>query len=326
MRKLLITLSIAILFTGAALSQGNDFIPNGKPLAKIYTNVNYTSQDGEGSPSFEILRAYLGYSYNFSEYFSAKLVLDVGNPKAGDLELSAYLKNAYMQYKKDRITFNFGMISTIQFKVQEKFWGKRWIYKSFQDAYKLGPSADIGASFAYKLADFATVDLWAANGEGYKKIQGDEHLKYGGGLTLNPFNGLTARVYADHMGNDDAQQSLASFIGYQTNSFQIAGEYNYQKNHNMTGGNDFYGWSFYTSVDLVKSLKFFGRYDNLTSVTPEMADTPWNLSKDGQLFMAGIEFSPVKGVKVAPGFHGWKPADGEKSFVNGFYLNFEFNY
>ena len=309
-----------------AIGQESSFTPSGKPFAKIYTNAHYTSSGGEGSPEFEILRAYLGYSYKFSPNFSAKINIDVGNPDSGELELTAYLKNAYMQYKKDRFTFNFGMLSTLQFKVQEKFWGKRWIAKSFQDQYKMGPSADIGVSGAYKLCDFASVDLWAVNGEGYKKIQGDEHLKVGGGLTLTPINNLTIRAYADNMGKEDAQQTLATFIGYQANSFNVAGEYNYQKNHKISGGNDFNGWSFYTSIDLVKSFKLFGRYDMLSSVTPEMADTPWNLSRDGQLFMAGIEFSPVIGIKIAPGFHGWKPADTEKSFVNGFYLNFEYNY
>lgn len=127
------------------------------------------------------------------------------------------------------------------------------------------------------------------------------------------------------MGSEDAQQTLATFLGYQAKAFHLAGEYNYQKNHGMTGGNDFYGWSFYTSVNLPKGLKFFGRFDDLTSLTPEMADASWNLSNDGQLFMAGIEFSPVKGVKIAPGYHGWNPANGDP-FVNGFYLNFEYNY
>jgi len=218
------------------------------------------------------------------------------------------------------------MISTLQFKVQEKFWGKRWIAKSYQDKYKYGASADIGMSAAYKFCDFVSADVWLVNGEGYKKIQSDGYLRVGGGLTLTPVKNLTARVYADHMGNEDAQQTLATFLGYQARSFNVAGEYNYQKNNSMTGGNDYYGWSFYTSIDLVKNFKFFGRFDLLTSVTPEMAELPWNLSKDGQLFMAGIEFSPVKGVKVAPGFHGWKPADSDKDFINGFYLNFEYNF
>ncbi len=325
MKRLFILVLSLIMINGAITAQESSFIPGGKPFAKIYTNLNYKYSGGEGIPAFQIKRAYLGYSYDFSPNLSAKINIDVGNPSNDSkFEMTAFLKNAYLHYHKNDFKAYFGMISTLQFKVQEKFWGKRWIAKSFQDEYKFGASADIGMSAAYKFCDFASVDVWLVNGEGYKQIQSDGFLRIGGGLTLTPIRNLTARVYADHMGNEDAQQTLATFLGYQANSFSLAGEYNYQKNNKITGGNDYYGWSFYTSVDLVKSFKFFGRYDNLNSLTPEMADVPWNLSKDGQLYMAGVEFSPVKGVKLAPGYHGWSPADTGKDYVHGFYLNFEY--
>ncbi len=327
MKKLTITLVSIIFLTGAGLAQETStFTPGGKPFALVYTNLHYTTSGGEGSPAFEIKRAYLGYDYKFSPNFSAKINIDVDNPGVGKLQMTAFLKNAYLQYSKNKFDFYFGMISTLQFKVQEKFWGKRWIAKSFQDEYKMGPSADIGMSAAYDLSDFASIDAWLVNGEGYKLIQADNSLRAGLGLTLKPAKGLTARIYADHMKDTAAQQTLATFIGYQAKTFSLAGEYNYQLNNEMKAGNDFSGWSFYTSINLVKSFKFFGRYDNLSSVTKEGADMPWNLSKDGQLFMAGIEFSPIKGVKVAPGFHGWKPANTDKDFVSGLYLNFEYNF
>ena len=31
---------------------------------------------------------------------------------------------------------------------------------------------------------------------------------------------------------------------------------------------------------------------------------PWNYNKDGQLFMAGFDYSPTRGVKIAPTFPG----------------------
>ncbi len=322
----ILLLGIILVSDVTVAQESTSFIPGGKPFAKIYTNLNYKYSGGEGRPAFQIKRAYLGYSYKFSPNFSAKINIDVADPGVGKLQMTAFVKNAYMHYEKNRFDFYFGMILTTQFKVQEKFWGKRWIAKSFQDEYKLGPSADIGFSTAYELCDFASADFWLVNGEGYKSIQSDGSLKTGLGLTLTPIQNLTARVYVDHMKDSSAQQTLATFLGYQAKRFSLASEHNYQANYNMEEGNDFYGWSFYTSIDLFKSFKFFGRYDNLTSLTPDGRDLPWNLSKDGQLFMAGIEFSPVKGVKVAPGFHGWKPADANQDFVNGFYLNFEYNF
>lgn len=326
--KNLYTLLICILVisVSSTAQETNSFVPGGKPFAKIYTNLHYNIIDGEGAPSFEILRSYLGYSYRFSPNFSAKINIDVANPGLGSLDLTAFLKNAYLRYEKDKFNFYFGMISTIQFKVQEKFWGKRWVAKSFQDGYRMGPSADIGFSVAYEFNKYLSADFWLVNGEGYKNIQSDESLKAGLGVTVTPLKGLTARVYADHMKDEIAQQTLATFIGYQAEKFNIAGEYNYQKNFRMFDESDYFGWSFYTSIDLVSSFKLFGRYDNLSSSVREGMDTPWNESRDGQLFMAGIEFSPIKGVKIAPGFHGWKPADESRHFVNGLYLNFEYNF
>jgi len=328
MKKIQLTIVLLVCSTLMIFAQsGSSFTPHGKPFAKIYTNFNYTSVGGEGTPSFQIKRAYLGYKYDFSENFSAKLNIDVDNPGVGKLQMTAFLKNAYLQYKKNKLSVSFGMIATSSFKVSEAFWGKRWIYKSFQDESKFESSADIGVFTSYKISSFLSVDASIINGEGYKLIQSDKSVKTTFGATLTPFKSLIARVYVDQMKDEvSAQQTLSTFIGYENKFFKVAGEYDIQKNHLMVEGQDFSGMSFYTSIPLFKSFKLFGRYDHLNSVKPEANDMPWNLSKDGELFMAGIEFSPVKGVNIAPCFHGWKPADDSKDFINGFYLNFEYKF
>lgn len=327
MKKIQITLILLLAASTFLFAQKEEgFTPGGKPFAKIYTNFNYTSSGESGSPAFEIKRAYLGYEYAFSPVFSAKINIDVDNPGVGKLQLTAFLKNAYMHYQKNKLTVQFGMISTTAFKVQEDFWGKRWIYKSFQDEHKYSASADIGFSAAYKILSFASMDVAVVNGEGYKTIQSDGILKTALGLTLTPFKNLTARIYVDQMKDESAQQTLATFVGYKTKKFSVAGEYNIQKNRNMVSGEDFTGLSFYTSVPLFHGISFFGRFDQLDSAIQEGTELPWNLSTDGQLFMAGFEFSPVNGLKIGPGFHGWKPADSNQDFVNGFYLNFEYKF
>jgi len=47
-------------------------------------------------------------------------------------------------------------------------------------------------------------------------------------------------------------------------------------------------------------MSIFGRFDNLTSNTLAGATSNWNASKDGQLYAAGLEFFPVKGVIISP--------------------------
>ena len=112
----------------------------------------------------------MGYEYNFSTEWYGKVVLDVGNPGAGKHEMAAFLKNAYMEYEKDKLAVSFGLISTTQFKVSEKIWGLRYIEKSFQDAYKFNSSADLGFNIDYTFSDFISADFSIINGEGYKKI------------------------------------------------------------------------------------------------------------------------------------------------------------
>jgi len=302
------------------------FEPNGKPLALIFTNFNTASTDGEITPAFEITRAYLGYEYNFNPEWYGKVVLDVGNPGAGKHEMAAFLKNAYMEYEKDKLAVSFGLISTTQFKVSEKIWGLRYIEKSFQDAYKFNSSADLGFNIDYTFSDFISADFSIINGEGYKKIQSDKLLRPGAGITVKPVKSVTARVFADYMGDQVKQQSLATFAAYTGAKLMVAGEYNFQKNFGMADGCDVFGTSFFATYKASKKLMIFGRYDNLSSSTLPGENEAWQIDSDGQLFMAGIELSPVKGVKLAPNFRLWDTASESTPNTTFFYLNCEIKF
>lgn len=328
MKKIIfLVLTIFSIFTSAYSQETtDDFKPNGKPVALIFTNFSTAFSDGETSPSFGITRAYLGYEYNFSKEFYAKVILDVGDPKAGGLQMTAYLKNAYLQYKKGNFTANFGMISTTQFKVSEKIWGYRYIEKSFQDAYKFNSSADIGISLDYKFADFISADFSLINGEGYKVIQSDEFVRPGIGTTIKPIKNITARVFVDYMGKEVKQQSLATFLAYTGKKLVVGAEYNYQANVDMEDGLNMFGTSFYASFIPTDKIKIFGRYDDMNSNISEGETKPWHLGKDGQLIMAGVEINPIKGVKVAPNFRMWNTDDADTPNTTYLYLNFEFKF
>ena len=267
MKKLILfwLLIPGILTTAFSQEKTDDFKPHGKPLALIFTNFNAAFSDGETSKSFEITRAYLGYEYNFSKEFYAKLILDVGDPKVGGLQMTAYLKNAYLEYSKNRFSASFGMISTTQFKVSEKIWGLRYIEKSFQDAYKFNSSADLGFNIDYQFADFISADFSVINGEGYKLLQNDNYVRPGLGVTLNPIKNITARVFVDNMGDSIKQQSLATFLAYTNKKLVLGAEYNYQRNYSMKDGRDIYGTSFFATYAPTSKLKIFGRFDDLKS-------------------------------------------------------------
>ncbi|WP_423129579.1 porin [Gaoshiqia sp. Z1-71] len=304
----------------------DEFKPAGKPFMRIFSNYHTTVSDGESASAFEIRRVYLGYEYAFSKNLSMKANLDIGDPGVGKFELTAYVKNAYVSYQLEKLTVNFGMIPTTQLKLVEDYWGYRYLYRSFQDAYKMYETADMGASVAYAFNDFISADFIITNGEGYKKMQADSAFRTGIGITVLPVKNLTARALYDFSSKTHTQSTVATFIGYTNDQFSVGAEYNKQHNHSFNEDQDLYGTSFYGTVKASGNVKFFGRYDKLSSNTLTGETEKWNLSKNGELFIAGVEYAPVKGVKIAPNFQGWSPAADSQHFTSTFILNCEFKF
>ncbi len=313
-------------FTLASQETTNEFQAHGKPLALIFTNFNTEFSDGKSQSAFGITRAYLGYEYHFSDAFYAKIILDVGDSKSGAFQMTAFLKNAYIEYSKNKFTVSFGMIPTTQFKVSEKIWELRYIEKTFQDAYDFNTSADLGFNLDYQFTPFLSADFSLINGEGYKKIQGDEYVRPGFGITLKPVQSITARVFADFMGGAVKQQSLATYLAYTGKFVTLGAEYNYQKNRSMLAGQDIYGPSLYALVKTGENFKLFFRFDDLRSKALDGENNPWHFGNDGQLWMAGLEFNPVKGVKITPNARFWNTADNVLANSIYAFLNFELEF
>ena len=315
--------AIILVSVNMYAQKDEQFKPSGKPIITIFSNYHSTFSDNAPSHEFQLTRAYFGYEYSFSKNFSAKIVLDFGDPGVGRFQLQAYLKYAYLKYKYKNLTVNFGMIGTKAFKVQEKFWGYRYMYKSFQDAYKFNPSADLGISAEYKIAKFLSADLSVLNGKGYKLVKPDSTFKLAVGLTTNPVKNLILRAYYDYYDKGETEQTLAFFTGYTFKKFSLGAEYVYQLNHGFIHFEDLYGYSVYATYKANDKWKVFGRYDYLSSSELKNSTNPWNYFKDGQAVIAGFEFNPVKGIKLAPNYKGWIPADGCKTLLHGAYLNCE---
>jgi hypothetical protein len=219
----------SIITTLGQESEDSEFKPSGSPFARIYTNFNTQVSEGENETAFEITRAYLGYEYNFSSNFSAKINLDFGDPELGKFQHVAYLKYAYLNYMNRNLSIYFGMIKTSLFEIQEKIWGHRYILKSFQDEYNFESSADIGISLSYKINDIISIDAILVNGEGYKSVQLDSTYRGGAGITVTPFQSLILRGYFDYEKKDETLINFASFIGYSDDVLAAGLEFNLEK-------------------------------------------------------------------------------------------------
>ena len=238
--------------------------------------------------------------------------MDVGKSSAvDDLQRIAFIKNAQITWKTGSWTLNAGLISTTQFKVQEDFWGYRYMMMSFQDYYKWGSSADLGVSAAYKFTDWLSVDGIVVNGEGYKKVQKNDGLQYGLGATIQPVGGLMFRLYGSvNESADETKENItniATMIGYKGKSFSIAAEYNWMGNTKNVKDANQSGVSVYGTLKLNKQLEWYTRYDCLSS------KDDWNLAKDESMVMTGAQFKLGKYIKLAPNFRMYMPKqDGAK--------------
>ena len=284
--------------------------PKGKAIVQVFGNFHTGFGAENDDRGFELERSYLGYEYKLNKHLTVKGVMDIGKSSdVSDYHRMAYIKNAMVSWKTGNLTLNGGLISTTQFNFQEKFWGYRYIMKSFQDQYKFGSSADLGISATYKFADWISADAIIVNGEGYKKVQKNDGLNYGLGITLAPVKGLQVRLYGGL--NEDYEEgkkdimNMAAFIGYKNDKFSIGAEYNQMKNANYKESADQSGYSVYTTLNLNKKTTLYARYDDLLS------KNDWNKAKDESAAIVGAQFKLGKYVKIAPNFRMNMPkADG----------------
>lgn len=300
------------------------FQPSGKTIMRIFSNFNTEYSNGATRSAFELERAYLGYQYQFTENLSSRVLFDITVPKDANSEFTLHVKNAFVSYRENQLELTFGMIPTLQVGMQEDFWGYRYLLKSHQDLYKMVSTADIGLSAAYAMFDKKIgADLSIINGETYKHVQADNYFKTAFGLTLKPIKDLTLRAVYDFMGTQNAQTSVITFLAYKLGKHSLGVEYNLQQNVGMQNGKDYWGTSVYCTVAPAKHFEIFGRFDYLSSNTLDGASENWNASKDGQLWVAGLEYNPLKGLKITPNYRYHQTALAGAKPVQYVYLNME---
>ncbi|MDB4581995.1 porin [Draconibacterium sp.] len=310
-KTLLSTLMFFIMFQG--FSQDDVFQPSGSGFAVIYANYHQGITDAASDESaFELVRGYLGYEYNFSPNFYAKINLDIGSPE----DLSeyakerryAYFKNAYLRYTQDKVKVEFGLIGLKQFKLMEQVWERRYLMKTLADEHQLGSSADLGVNLNYKFSSIWDVDFTIMNGEGYNNIQTDGIFKYALGTTIKLPKNFTSRLYYDMTYDEILQSTYHIFISYDFNGkANLGGEGIYRTNDKWKDGNERYGFSIYGKYNINDKFQLFARYDKMASNKIDGEENPWNLSKDGSALVTGLQFNPIKNIKMALNYHDWVP-------------------
>lgn len=294
-----------------------NFSPSGKPILQSFFNYGQGFGKQKDDSGFDITRALLGYSYQFTPFVAAQIVLDGASGKSSNNKLEVYLRNAFVKWKQDGFDVNFGLTGLQQFKIQEDYWGHRYIMKSFQDEHSMGSSVDLGVSGIYTFNDLISADLSFVNGSGYKKIEKSGSKKAALGINLSPAKGWMVRVYGDIYNESEKmrgalpdyitsyefknQYAIALFAGYRNDKLSAGAEFNKVFNKQFIDNKNYYGYSFYSTINISPKINVYARYDLLNSNKPKEFKEKWN-DDDGQLIMTGVEFKPIKQLKISPNF------------------------
>lgn len=343
MRRLNLFLITSVLLVSSAkgYSQEKDtmtFKPSGRIIARSFFDYSKGFGSVNNESGFDITRAFLGYNYQISPRLQAQVVIDGASGKNDKGNLEVYLRNAFIRWQDKGFDISVGEIGLLQFSLQENYWKHRYVLKLFQDLNKMAPSVDLGITAQYKFNRFLSADISLTNGEGYKKIEQNKSNRYAVGLNIKPIKNTIFRIYADiyNDGEDmrDAlpekvidgkysdQKSIALFAGYQNSVISAGAEYNRVFNKGFIQDKDYYGYSFYTSGKIADRWRVYGRYDWMGSKTPDSFKSPWN-NLDGQLAIVGVEYQPVKQLKISPNFRNINP-DRRKS-EQYLFVSVEFN-
>jgi hypothetical protein len=346
-----------------AQSQGNVY---GKIYADWYDNQSnlHTLDNTVARSGFDLTRAYFGYDYKIDSNFTGDVLLDVARINPGtsatstststvnattgavtttttttlatDKRYDAFLKYGYVAWKNvlPYTTLTAGQIPYFAFDVQEAFWDHRYIYKTLMDQQGWESSADLGAKAVCVPNDMLKVTLGVTNGEGYtapQDIYGD--FKTALAVQVNPVKEFTVYLYGDYMqvgngtlpGAAHAPQSTGSlFAGYNLpDMWKLGVELDGQANKGGTANRTVSGVSANGSYNIFQPLQIFARFDMVGSAGN------WNTPTgvDGRTAMGGIQYSPVKKVKLAADYQ-WSLArgPGDPTASDMFYINCEVDY
>ena len=305
---------------------------SGDPHFKAFWNYHYDfTENTIQTSAFELSRVYLGYKYSFNESFSAKITYDIGKNNAGSSH-TAFLKIAQLDWKvNSKFKLSMGMIGGKQFNDQEKIWGYRYLYKTLQDEYKFGSSADLGVNAEIKISDKLTSNVFIVNGEGYKNVQDEDgNQRFGTNLIYKLNKNITTKIYYDTHAVVDSKaiNNIGIFAGYKSDKFRFGAEYNEMQNgetyKTASENHILKGLSFYSSYILNDKFELFIRYDKLSSNTIDGSNSNWNYENDGALNMIGLEYKAVKGVKFSLNSRIFSYTDSNINDSSLIYLNAEF--
>jgi len=300
-----------------------------KPLFLIYTNFHQGLSKSAHESNFDVKRAYLGYNFNLNNGFTASIKLDIGSPDDNSqyslIRRSAYFKNAGITYKHKNLQINFGIIDNQQHKIQEKFWGKRYIFKTLLDEYKFFPSADLGINACYTINPKLSIEAGMMNGEYLNLNSGFGKYIYNLGINYIPMKQIILKIQSSYTSKINDVVNAGIFFGYTSfNKLKFGLEYDCKYDIHEDEAYLLYAYSAHAAYDITEKLSLFARYDALSSNIPDNYTIPWNLSNNGTAIIAGAEYRVNENFRFSLNYQDWYPMAANLDNTAYIYLNLEF--
>lgn len=267
---------------------------------KIFYEYEYHTTSGENA--FNIERVYLTHRGNLTQTIKYRVTSDIAETGSGYL-LS--MKYAYIDWSyKKAGTITAGMLPTNAFDIQKGTWGLRYLQKTVMNHYGFSSSADLGIGYATRLGDRFSISAILSNGGGYKQPESNRgkrvHLRFlFGTQELAKTGGVHFGIYgsAEPLPSARSMVTGAAFMGFHSGPFWGGMELAHQR-ENGAGFTQTLG-SVYGRYNVQQTLMPFLRWD--TSVWEHIQE---------QRILAGVEFSPIDGIRVAPNFvTSWDASD-----------------
>jgi hypothetical protein len=330
MKKLVLIFLISITGINTLFSIENDTTKiTSKPLFLIYSNFHQGLTENSHESNFDVKRAYLGYDFNLNNGFYGFIKIDIGTPDDDSqyslIRRDAYLRNVGITYKKNHFKINFGIIDNQQHKTQEKFWGKRYIYKSFLDEYDLLPSTDLGFNFQYNFNKKLRFEAGMMNGEYLCNDAGFLKYVYNIGLDYSPINIIKLKIHSTYTSKENDLITAGIFLGLSPiKNFKIGGEYNLQAELKNNDEYISFGYNAFAVYDITKKINLFARYDVLCSNIPFGFTIPFNQALDGSAIISGVEYIFNNNFRMSLNYQDWSPDDISLDKSSYIFFNLEF--
>ncbi len=305
-----VTAAFILALTTLASGQDSQF-----GATVFYEYTYWFDHTGQVNSPFEMQRVYFTFEKQLSPALAYKFQSDIGRGRDG--WLTAYLKNAKMDWTTPQGKFTFGMLGMNMFSVKEKTWGHRYLEKSALDLNGWASSADLGLGFTRSFNNLH-LDAKLTNGEGYKRAEADWYKKVSLQLVLGELNLLRDRgfnvggvvSYEPFDGADGKATTIVAgaFGGWATDVLRTGAEANVQT---VTDEDNAILLSGYATYNLGSRIAVLARYDQ------------FNQASDSEMYvLLGLAFAPENGLTITPNFRYGK-SESRTDFQ--FKVNFHFD-